>query len=151
MKETSKLTEINNDEIDEEILKKIQLYNQSKKKEKRIIIIFLFIAGLIILIFLLGGFDSCSSGGSHSSSPSNINATCYYYSQRLVKEKLKSPKSAEFPKYTAEFISRDGDTVTVSAYVEADNSFGAHVKTNYIATIQLKNDQPVSGSVVLIE
>ena len=149
MQETSKLTEINNDEIDEDILKKVQLYHQSQKKQKRIIIIFLFVAGLIILIFLLGGFDGFSS--KNYSTPSNLNATCYYYSQRLVKEKLKSPKSAEFPKYSADFISRDGDTVTVSAYVNAENSFGATVKTNYIATIQLKNNEPVSGSVVLIE
>lgn len=135
--------------LDDDLMKKVQAYNDSKKKEKRIKIIFFSVSALIILIFLLGGFDSCSS--HHSASPSNINATCYYYSQRLVKDKLKSPKSADFPSYSSDFVTRNGDTVTVSAYVEADNSFGAHVKTNYIATIQLKNNEPVSGSVVLIE
>ena len=137
-------------EYDDDAINKAQEYHKRKKKGMIIKIIFFSIAGLIILINLLGEFDSCSSNSS-SSSHGNINATCYYYSQRLVKEKLKSPKSAEFPSYSSDFVTRDGDTVTVSAYVDADNSLGVKIRTNYVATIQLKNNKPASGSVVLIE
>ena len=77
--------------------------------------------------------------------------SCYTYSQELVKDKLKSPKSADFPWYSDNFIKEKGNTITVTAYVDADNSFGANVRVNYIATIQVKNGEPVSGSVTLLE
>lgn len=141
---------------DEEIIKELQEYRESHNK--KVIIVTIIVIIIIAFLCIIGASTmfkdnhSINENSNYSnSSYNNLNASCYYYSQRLVKEKLKSPKSAEFPKYSAEFISRDEDTVTVSAYVEADNSFGAHVKTNYIATIQLKNNEPVSGSVVIIE
>lgn len=84
-------------------------------------------------------------------SKSHIYTQCYYYSQTLVKSKLKSPKSADFPRYSDKFIKDNGDTVTVSAYVDAQNSFGATIRTNYIATIQIEDNKPISGSVVLVE
>lgn len=136
--------------LDDDLIKKVQAYNDSKKKEKIIKIIFFAIAGLIIFIFMMGGFDSCSNN-HHSTLSNNVNATCYYYSQRLVKDKLKSPKSAEFPSYSNDFVTRSGNTITVSAYVDADNSFGTHVRVKYIATITLKDNEPVSGTATLIE
>lgn len=76
---------------------------------------------------------------------------CYYYSQTLVKAKLKSPKSADFPRYSDKFIKDNGDTIVVSAYVDADNSFGANVRVNYTAKIKIKNGKPESGNVTVIE
>ncbi len=74
--------------------------------------------------------------------------SCYFYSQDLVKKQLKSPKSADFPWYSDSFIKDKGDTILVSAYVDADNSFGANIRTNYIASIKVKDGEPVSGYVV---
>lgn len=76
---------------------------------------------------------------------------CYYYSQNLVKSKLKSPKSADFPWYSDSFIEDKGDTIIVSAYVDADNSFGASVRVHYKAKIKVEYGEPVSGTVTLIE
>ena len=139
----------------EEMAKQIKEYREKERKKAIMFVItFLLICtfGCVYgLITIFGDSSNSNNATKGNSSYNNLNTSCYYYSQRLVKEKLKSPKSAEFPKYSADFISRDGDTVTVSAYVNAENSFGATVKTNYIATIQLKNNEPVSGSVVLIE
>lgn len=84
-------------------------------------------------------------------SKDHLYAQCYYYSQDLVKKKLKSPKSADFPWYSDSFIKEKGDTITVTAYVDADNSFGANIRVNYIAKIKVKNGEPVSGSVTLLE
>lgn len=75
----------------------------------------------------------------------------YVFSQSLVKEKLKSPKSAKFPWYSDDFIKEKGNVVTVSAYVDAENSFGATIRTKYVATITFKDGEPESGSVRLIE
>ena len=71
--------------------------------------------------------------------------SCYTYSQELVKDKLKSPKSADFPWYSDNFIKEKGNTITVTAYVDADNSFGANVRVNYIATIQVKNGDNIQS------
>ena len=55
-----------------------------------------------------------------------------------VSSYLKSPSSAEFPSPTFHLdeysVSRDGDTWYVSSYVDAQNSFGATIRTNFTAT-----------------
>lgn len=76
--------------------------------------------------------------------------SAYNYSKDLVKEKLKSPSSADFPLYDESFVTKKGDTYTVIAYVDAKNSFGAEVRTNYVADVTFINDVP-SGKVVIIE
>ena len=75
---------------------------------------------------------------------------CYVFSQSLVTEKLKSPKSAHFPAYSSDFISEKDGKVYVTAYVDAQNSLGATVRTNYIATIEVNsNGKPARGYVTL--
>ena len=75
---------------------------------------------------------------------------CYAFSQELVKEKLKSPKSADFPAYDPDFFSEKDGKVYVTSYVDAQNSLGANVRTDYIATIEVNSSgKPKSGTVVL--
>lgn len=77
-------------------------------------------------------------------------SNCYVFSQELVKDELKSPSTAKFPRYDKSFFTTDSKTVTVSAYVDAQNSLGATVRTNYIATIVINSKgEPVSGIVQL--
>lgn len=110
------------------------------------------VGGIWALVFILWKCNAWLDADNTSTSTHNsLNATCYYYSQRLVKEKLKSPKSAEFPSYSDSFAKKNGNTITISAYVDAENSFGANVRTNYAATIEIKDGKPVSGSVILLE
>lgn len=107
---------------------------------------------LIIVIVLIILMVKCSDKKTNkTTSKSDIYISAYVYSQDLVKQQLKSPKSASFPLYNKSFIIDKGDTILISAYVDADNSFGANVRVNYTATINLKNDEPVDGSATLIE
>lgn len=63
----------------------------------------------------------------------------FVMSQEFVKKRLKAPSSAEFP-----YISSEGVSViylgeckhNISAYVDAQNSFGAKIRTRYSAQIQ---------------
>lgn len=112
---------------------------------KRSAIVVAIIAAIGVLIYV----DNKDKTKTPSKSDTYIDS--YYYSQELVKDKLKSPKSADFPWYSDSFIKEKGDTITVTAYVDADNSFGANIRVNYIATIKVKNGKPVSGSVTLLE
>ena len=112
---------------------------------KRSAIVVAIIATIGVLIYV----DNKDKTKTPSKSDTYIDS--YYYSQELVKDKLKSPKSADFPWYSDSFIKEKGDTITVTAYVDADNSFGANIRVNYIATIKVKNGEPISGSVTLLE
>lgn len=67
--------------------------------------------------------------------------------QEEVKKKLKSPKSADFPWGFDEYnISYQGETddglysYTVTSYVDATNSFGAEIRTQYICAISVSKD-----------
>ena len=61
-----------------------------------------------------------------------------YYAYELikshVKEKLKSPSTAKFPSKIK--ITKNKDTYIIQGYVDSQNSFGATVRTKYIAEIQ---------------
>lgn len=54
-------------------------------------------------------------------------------SRRFVESALKAPSTAKFPAIWDEgvFIIRAGDKYSVSAYVDAQNSFGAMLRTDY--------------------
>ena len=48
---------------------------------------------------------------------------------------LKAPTTADFPWYDEAFITWSSqDSVTFSAYVDAQNSFGAQIRTNWLCT-----------------
>ena len=51
-----------------------------------------------------------------------------------VKNRLKSPSSAKFQDYHDYEYIRSGDSFAVKGYVDADNSFGANIRTYFVAT-----------------
>lgn len=114
---------------------------------KEIFKIFAFAIGVFGLVFLCA---ECNDKNKHKST-NNSYINCYLYSQELVKQKLKSPKSADFPTYSKSFVTDKGNTILISSYVDADNSFGATQRVYYTATINLEKNEPVSGSAILIE
>ena len=126
----------------------IDIAKITKEAEKSFYIKFFVIAIVVTLFWaIVIGYGMKKDKNSKS----HIYTQCYYYSQTLVKSKLKSPKSADFPWYSDSFIEDKGDTIIVSAYVDADNSFGTSVRVHYKAKIKVKDREPVSGTVTLIE
>lgn len=103
---------------------------------------------IIALIFLL---INCSDDKNKTKSRQNLYYDCYSYSQELVKNKLKSPKSANFPWYSNDFIKDKGNKIIVSAYVDADNSFGTNVRVQYVATLTIKDGEVASGTATILE
>lgn len=53
--------------------------------------------------------------------------------QSFVKDQLKSPKSADFPTYgdSSVSITNSGDYYKVTGYVDAENSFGAEIRSTF--------------------
>jgi len=58
--------------------------------------------------------------------------------QNLVKDELKSPSTAKFPWEDTEYtVKRNGSDWQVNGYVDAQNSFGAVVRTNWTAVFTM--------------
>ena len=61
--------------------------------------------------------------------------------QKFMKNRLKAPATAEFQSFTdAEVNSFPGDEFKVSTYVDAQNAFGAKIRTKYIAHLKYIGD-----------
>lgn len=62
-------------------------------------------------------------------------------SQEAVESKLKAPKTAEFPLGYDEYeIQQNGNTYTVSSYVDAENSFGAKIRNTFTVQFEYYSD-----------
>lgn len=85
-----------------------------------------------------------SMGGISTTTPRNSSPTSFsraksdtdiwVWSQKIVQDNLKSPSSAKFPRFGSNDISIqniNGD-IYVYSYVDADNGFGAKIRTPFI-------------------
>lgn len=63
--------------------------------------------------------------------------------QSFVKDKLKSPKSADFPVYGDSQVSiqSSGNYYKVTGYVDAENSFGAQVRATFSLVMKKSGDK----------
>lgn len=64
--------------------------------------------------------------------------------ENLIRPQLKAPKSAEFDYGDCrDSAVLSGHTWTLHSYIDADNSFGAHIRTRYV--VQMRYDNPPSN------
>lgn len=62
-------------------------------------------------------------------------------SQQYVKDQLKAPSTAKFPWYEDAFVfDLGGGKFQVNAYVDAENSFGAKLRSHYTCKLQKIED-----------
>lgn len=80
--------------------------------------------------------------------PENKKKNIYYGVQEEVKNKLKAPSTAEFPIYDESFVEQVDDThYTVNCYVDAENGFGAKLRSNYSCDIEYKYEDDTNYSI----
>jgi predicted nucleic acid-binding Zn ribbon protein len=69
------------------------------------------------------------------------------YAQNFVKSALKTPSTAQFPGLVFgrnEYrISKDHELITVSSYVDAQNAFGAMIRSNFLVQFEMPGDGKV--------
>jgi len=101
--------------------------------------------GLIFGVKSLFTFDSDSNDVTNSYNNSSTNKQlAYNYAMDYVKQKLKSPSSAEFPSLfdRQEHITELSSTeYQINSWVESQNSFGAMIKTNFSCLIKIANEK----------
>lgn len=76
--------------------------------------------------------------------PAHSPAEAWDYCSRAVKKSLRAPASAEFPSWIAGGASEStyhlgGGTYRVSSYVDAQNAFGAKVRTAFNCTVEYRD------------
>lgn len=120
-----------------------ELNRQTSTSKKALIIVIsvfaaLFIFGMAITMSSSrSSYSSPSSGGPYSSSSymsEDVKAALWALAQEAVKNSLKAPSTAQFPaSYDSSGVSfgREGDLYTVSAWVDAENGFGATLRTDF--------------------
>lgn len=97
---------------------------------KNIIAIVGFI-GVLTLFFVGGLFILRAAPTVHVAGRSDA---CFM-AQKFVRQNLKAPTTATFPDWTEENCSatQAGDSWTVNSFVDAQNSFGAMIRSDYTA------------------
>lgn len=118
---------------------------QPKKKSKLGIGVLVFVALVFVLIVALGsggGSDSADKASAPPAAPPPEHSAieAYSMSQDFCRNNLKAPSTAKFP-WVAPHVEDLGDgEYRVSSYVDAENSFGAKIRTNYICTVKYVGD-----------
>ncbi|KEI18202.1 hypothetical protein Z960_03455 [Clostridium haemolyticum NCTC 9693] len=97
----------------------------------------------IFTILLIG----CSGESNETDNKEDITANIVTITQSVVKQKLKCPNTASFPWDFNEYniketnsTNKDMVVYNVSGYVDAENSFGAKLRNNFIVKLEFTKD-----------
>ena len=104
---------------------------------------------LLVISFLL---PNCF-GGDDGSTSSSRDLLAFNYSEDYVKQRLKSPSTAKFPKSSEKrnYITKvSDDEYIIEAWVDSQNGFGAMIRSSYSCVI-IFEDGKVKCKDLLIE
>lgn len=87
------------------------------------------IFAIILLSFIVLTATGC--GGSSTTSETDWENFCEYQAKEMVKNRLKAPSTAKFSSVTV--ISASSEGCEVTGYVDAENSFGANIRSYFRA------------------
>jgi hypothetical protein len=103
------------------------------------------VIGIVVIIVIacllfaaLGSSISTTGNSTSPATPTEASVMCEYF----VKNRLKAPSTAKFPHYWELEITTYGknegvkDAFRVKGYVDAQNGFGAMIRSNYICDVQ---------------
>lgn len=108
------------------------------------------IISIVLFVFIYNSADdgSKSSSSKQPSTPSTSSKSdsgdvhgAWAYMQLFVEKRLKSPKSADFPFGGSRHVTNlGGGRYKVVSYVDAQNAYGADIRTNFEGVIKRVND-----------
>lgn len=91
--------------------------------------VWLLVGGAAVLLCLIGAVAKNAIGGSGSAQATDAKQVC----ERFVKDQLKAPGSAKFSGATA---TTTGGGYTVTGDVDAQNTFGASLRSRYTCVVR---------------
>lgn len=86
--------------------------------------------GLDALVSTFGSTSARNSTGSDESSMASVQC------ERFVRERLKTPSTANFPFFADSSKKIDERRYVVQSHVDAENSFGAKLRNSYICVLE---------------
>ena len=107
---------------------------------KKQLLHFASILTMFTFIFIAFGSDDDNS----SSSTETNKMLAYNYAEDFVKQRLKSPSTAEFPGLfeKADHITELGnDEYLISSWVDSQNGFGAMIRSKFSCKIIFKDEK----------
>ncbi len=118
--------------------------------KKLIKIVGLGFLGLVILMFTIrfinGDKPSPTPATSSTPNEQQIKDGAYYTAKNIVLQTLKAPSTATFPEFSYTFNSMGENKYNIVSYVDAQNSFGAKLRSNWIMVMQYKGGQPYDAN-----
>ena len=105
--------------------------------------------GLVIVVFT---FVLFTSGPSTPTTADDFDESSHKVSvamgcEQAITERLRSPRSARFPRNMSDGASRQLDgSYVLRSYVDAQNAFGAEIRTKFVC-----RGTPVEGGVLVHE
>lgn len=105
------------------------------------------VVGAIILVLVVLGFVGYISNNDKSSTTAAgkgverqdtaSETDAFYMSKQFVTKTLKAPSTADFGSFGESTITRKSDRIfSVTSFVDAQNSFGAKIRTYYTCDLQ---------------
>ena len=109
------------------------LVTRPAKKSYRGLWIALGIVAVVAVLAIAG-----SKSRSDEPSAAELNYLAHAVCAQWVRDSLKAPATADFPEYTDQgvTIAEDGSTYTVLSFVDAENGFGAMIRTSFICVTE---------------
>lgn len=97
----------------------------------------------------------CTRKGLNARNLNNNESKYYVIAQEIITNNLKSPSSADFPSFSFSrsdiHIRRYKKLITVSSYVDAQNSFGATIRSNWLVQYKVNNLDNFNYSIQYIQ
>lgn len=88
---------------------------------------------------------------SKNSTSDNTKGMIWAITEAEVKAVLKAPSTAKFPPYREWEITQNGNSYTVKAYIDAENSFGAKIRSNFIVSFEMTGTDTYKNVSVIID
>jgi len=110
-----------------------------------------FFSLFTIVLFIFFAFGSGDSDGSSSVEPSKMLA--YNYAEDFIKQRLKSPSTAEFPgtfEKDDHITDLGGGEYKIRSWVDSQNGFGAMIRSQWSCKI-IFADGKVRAENIIIE
>lgn len=100
----------------------------------------IFMLGISVLLVACM-LQGCFGSSNNDDEEEDYTSTYIVAAQTQVKKFLTSPSSAEFSWDTDDYTFEvEGKQVTISGYVDADNAFGASMRSNFEVVVTFLND-----------
>lgn len=98
--------------------------------------LWLFLVGAVAIVLLIGII------GNQPTQETSPSYNAWYACEQFILRSLKAPKTAEFESYSASNVRQvDDDEWVVSIYVDAQNGFGALIRSDFSCQVRKQDKE----------